>query len=67
MGILESWNTLGLILYNLILKQFPWDKAAVRQDVSCSSEMKREYEKKMSYNQKLTLDLASTIKHALIL
>ena len=30
--IKKNWNTLKLILYNLTLKQFPWDEAGAAQN-----------------------------------
>lgn len=50
-GILESWNTLELILYNLILKQFPWDKAGVRQGASCYTRYVRKGLQPITYSK----------------
>lgn len=49
--ILESWNSLELIFYNLILKQFPWDKAGVRQGASCYTQYVRKGLQPVTYSK----------------
>lgn len=49
--ILESWNTLELIFYNLILKPFPWDNAGVRQGASCYTPYVRKGLQPVTYSK----------------